>query len=90
MKDLGVKATNDLKFREHMEKMILQSRITMGSLLRTFSTRENEPMLKMYNSYVRSKLEYCSMVWLLVEQKWIDEVQKIQKNFTNKIKIWRT
>ena len=69
VKNLGVGAMSDLKFREHMEKMILQSRITMGSLLRTFSTREKEPMLKMYNSYIRSKLEYCSMVWSMVTQK---------------------
>ena len=85
MKDLGVQATSDLKFREHMEKVITQSRVTMGSLLRTFSTREKEPMIKMFNSYVRSKMEYCSMVWSPVEQKWIEEMEKIQKNFTKKI-----
>ena len=65
--------------------MITQSRVTMGSLLRTFSTREKEPMLKMYNSYIRSKLKYCGMVWSPVEQNWIEEVEKILKNFTKTI-----
>jgi len=51
----------------------------MGNLLRTFSTREKEPKIKMFNSYLKSKLEYCSIVWSPVEQKEIDEIEKIQK-----------
>ena len=48
--------TNDLLFKEHMEKIINSSKIVMGMLLRTFSTIEKEPMLKMFNTYVRSKM----------------------------------
>ena len=33
VRELGIQATNDLKFKEHMENMITQSKITMGSLL---------------------------------------------------------
>ena len=84
VKDLGILATNDLKFKEHIEKVTTQCKITMGSLLRTFSTREKEPMIKMFNSYIKSKLEYCSIVWSPVEQKEIDEIEKIQKIFTKK------
>jgi len=69
VKDLGILAKNDLKFKEHIEKVTTQCKITMGSLLRTFSTREKEPMIKMFNSYIKSKLEYCSIVWSPVEQK---------------------
>ena len=58
----------------------------MGILLRTFSTREKEPMLKMFNTYIKSKMEYCCIVWSPVNQKWIYELEKIQKNFTKKIK----
>ena len=53
-------------------------------LLRTFSTREKEPMLKMFNTYIKSKMEYCCIVWLPVRQKWIYELEKIQKTFTSK------
>ena len=85
VKDLGVFSTNDLMFKEHMEKIVNSSKIVMGMLLRTFSTREKEPMLRMFNTYIRSKLEYCCIVWSPVMQKWIYELEKIQKSFTSKI-----
>ena len=31
-------------------------------------------------------MEYCCIVWSPVNQKWIYELEKIQKNFTKKIK----
>ena len=54
-------------------------------LLRTFSTRDKEPMLRMFNTYIKSKLEYCYIVWSPVRQEWIYELEKIQKNFTSRI-----
>ena len=45
-----------------------------------------QPMLKMFNTYIKSKMEYCCIVWSPVNQKWIYELEKIQKNFTKKIK----
>ena len=35
---------------------------------------EKEPMLKMFNTYIKSKME-----------NWIYELEKIQKSFTSKI-----
>lgn len=55
-------------------------------LLRTFSIRERDPMLKMFNTYIKSKLDYCCVVWSPVRQKWIYELGKIQKSFTSKLK----
>jgi len=52
-KDLGVMATNDLMFKEHIGRITTSSKVTMGMLLRTFSTREREPMIKMFNSYIK-------------------------------------
>ena len=85
VKDLGVYSTNDMMFREHMNKIINSSKVVMGMLLRTFSTREKEPMLKMFNTYIKSKMEYCCIVWSPIKQKWIYELEKIQKNFTRQI-----
>ena len=47
-KDLGVFSTNNLLLQE-----------LMGMLLRTFSTREKQPMMRMFNTYFKSKMEYC-------------------------------
>ena len=57
-KDLGVLATSDLNFREHINNITSSSKIVMGMLLRTFSTRDKEPMIRMFNTYIKSKLEY--------------------------------
>ena len=84
-KDLGVLATNDLLFKDHINKIVTSSKIVMGMLFRTFSTRDKEPMIKMFNTYIKSKLEYCCIVWSPVQQTYIYELEKIQKTFTSKI-----
>ena len=58
-----------------------------GVILRTFSTRQEEPMMRMFNSYIKSKLEYCSMVWSPWQQNEINKLERIQKSFTSKI-VW--
>ena len=54
-------------------------------LLRVFKTREPDLMVKMFNSYVRSRLEYCSLVWNPWKKEDIDKLERVQKNFTGKI-----
>ncbi|CAL4062211.1 unnamed protein product, partial [Meganyctiphanes norvegica] len=61
------------------------SKIMQGMLLRTFATRQEIPMMTMYNTYIRSKLEYCSLVWSPSQQKYINKLERVQKNFTSKI-----
>ena len=54
-------------------------------LLRAFETWVREPMIMMFNSYLKSKLEYCCIVWSPKEQQYIDKIEDIQRIFTNKI-----
>ena len=54
-------------------------------LLRTFETRVREPMIMMFNSYLKSKLEYCCIVWSPKEQQYINKIEDIQRIFTSKI-----
>ncbi|CAL4257066.1 unnamed protein product, partial [Meganyctiphanes norvegica] len=85
VRDLGVIANNNLLFREHIDNIVTSSKIMSGVLLRTFSTRQEEPMMRMFNSYIKSKLEYCSLVWSPWHQNEINKLERIQKNFTSKI-----
>ena len=39
----------------------------------------------MFNSYIRSKMEYCSLIWNPHKKEDIDRIERIQKNFTSKI-----
>ena len=86
VKDLGVITSRDVSFSEHIDDLVLSSKIKAGLLLRTFKTREAEPMLKMFNSFIRSKLDYCSIIWNPDKKEEIDKIERIQKNFTSKIK----
>merc|ERR1712106_149728 len=81
----GVVASDDLLFREHLNSVVTSSKIMRGMLLRTFTTRQEVPMMTMYNTYIRSKMEYCSLVWSPSQKKDIDRLERVQKNFTNKI-----
>ena len=62
MKDLGVWTGEDASFEEHIEYLVQSSKVRTGMLLTKFNTREPDLMIKMFNSYVRSKLRYLSKI----------------------------
>ena len=53
--------------------------------MRTFSTRNRELMMKLFQSYIKSRLEYCCVVWSPTAQTEINEIERIQKTFTKKL-----
>ena len=63
IKDLGVTISNDLTWSKHIKEVVSKARVMTGWVLRTFSTREMDPMITMWNSQVRSILDYCSPLW---------------------------
>ena len=85
IKDLGVLTSENVSFAEHIDDIVQSSMIKAGMLLRTFETREAQPMMKMFNSYIQSKLEYCSLIWNPHKKEDIDKIERIQKHFTSKI-----
>ena len=86
VKDLGVLTSKNVSFAEHIDDIVLTSKIKAGILLRNFETREAGPMMQMFNSYIRSKLDYCSLVWNPHKREEIDKIEGVQRNFTSKIK----
>ena len=69
VKDLRLLTSKDVSFNEHLDELLFPSNIKPGLLLRTFKTREAEPMMKMFNSYIRSKLDYWCLIWNPVKKK---------------------
>ena len=86
VKDLGVLASSDLKFEEHIEKIVTMGKISMSEIMTTFMIREMESMLLIYKTYVRSKMEYGNIIWSPNEFKSIDKIEKVQQAFTKQIK----
>ena len=56
-----------------------------GMILRTFITRERKTMMQLFNTYIRSRLEYCSVVWSPSTQRDINKIEGIQRSFTARI-----
>ena len=42
--------------------------------------------MEMFNSFIRSRLDYCSLVWNPHKREEIDKIEGVQRNFTSKIK----
>ena len=62
-----------------------ECKVIIGMLLRTFETSVREPIIMLFNSYLKSKLEYYYIVWPPKEQQYINNIEDIQRIFTNKI-----
>merc|ERR1711962_1372196 len=50
--DLGVLASKDVSFEEHIEHVVQSSKI-MSGLLPRFETRDPDLMIKMFNAYIK-------------------------------------
>lgn len=48
-----------MKFKEHIVKIVLLSQVLSDVIMRTFTVRDRELMMKMVNVSIRSKIEYC-------------------------------
>ena len=87
VKDIGVLATNNLMFKEHIGKVTTECRVIMADLMS--SIRERKPMIKLFNSYIKSKLEYCCVIWSPSadnqNQNGMNMIEKMQHAFTKKI-----
>ena len=50
-----------------------------------FGSREEEVMMTLYKSFVRSQLEYCSLLWHPQKIGDIEKNEGVQRTFTPKI-----
>ena len=54
----------------------------LGMINRTFVNKDSKSMLKLHQSLVRPKLEYCVQAWRPYLRKDIDLLEKVQKTAT--------
>ena len=85
VKDLGIEVQADAKFTEHIDKIVNKCRRQIGWILRTFTTREPEPMLTLYKALVVPIAEYCCQLWCPVAVGQIASIEGIQRTFTSRI-----
>jgi hypothetical protein len=62
--DLGITLDSNLSFLDHVEGMVTRSVRSLGFVIRNSRSFNNTDTVKrLYFAFVRSKLEYASVVW---------------------------
>jgi hypothetical protein len=85
IKDLGMTIDSKLNFNEHCIHLIRQGGRKINCLLRTSQRTDINFVINMYKVFVRSALEYCSVIYSPYTAKNIDLLESIQKNFVRRI-----
>lgn len=82
IKDLGVTLDSKLQFNEHLNSCVSKSLKMLGFIFRSCRKFKSIRSLKtLYYAYVRSNLEYCSVIWnsLLINQNRV--LERVQRKF---------
>lgn len=81
IKDLGVWFTSTFKFGMHIEKSIKEAYRNLGWVLRNSKKFSVHTAITLYNTYVRTKLEYATLVWAPQTFVESDSIERVQKKF---------
>jgi ribonuclease P/MRP protein subunit RPP40 len=85
VKDLGVLMSDDLTFTDHITKVSTTCRKLVYWILRTFHTRSQEPLLKLYKALIVPRLDYCSQLWSPYRQAEWKALESVQRTLTARI-----
>jgi hypothetical protein len=79
-KDLGILFDNKLSFAEHINAVYNKCIKLLGFIFRSCSEFKNpKTSITLFNSLIRSRLEYCSTIWSSHYDKYIELIEKLQK-----------
>jgi hypothetical protein len=83
IKDLGVDITRSLTWDTHIHKVIAKANSKMGMIRRTVGySAPTKVTLPLFNTLVRSNLEYCSVLWSGTSRQNISRLERVQRHAT--------
>ena len=85
VRDLGVNMSPDYTWSAHVAKVAAEGKKTLSWVLSVFRDRSKLTMLTLYNSLVRSKLEYCCPLWNPSAVADIQKLENVQRVFTSRV-----
>ena len=85
VRDLGVIVDPLLDWESHISKITLDCRRLSGWVLNVFITRDRQTMMLLFNSLIRSRLEFCCELWDPYLIKNISKIEQVQRRFTSKV-----
>lgn len=81
LRDLGVIFDEGLTFSDQVENMCARAYRTLGFLTRNTKQLRNDTFQTLYDSSVRSILEYCAVIWNPSYIKYVNLVENVQRKF---------
>lgn len=83
IRDLGIIFDNKLKFDVHIESMVNTAYKMLGFITRTTKNFNNVKCINyLYNSLVRSRLEYLTQIWSPYQITYDFKIERVQRRFT--------
>lgn len=80
--DLGVLFDRELSLSPHVCKLVSGSYKTLGFVLRNIKMfTSSQACINIYQAFIRSKLEYASVIWNPRHDMYILRIEQIQKRF---------
>lgn len=80
--DLGITMTSDLKWAEHVNRVVKKVNSIVYLLKRSFRYITKETFLIIYKTYIRPVLEFAAAVWCPYFVKDIDLLERAQRRAT--------
>ena len=85
VRDLGVTFSKNLKPHAHINHICRSSLNKLKLLFRCFHSRNIGFLLKLYKTFVRPLLEYCTPVWNPSGPTDINMLERVQRSFTKRL-----
>ena len=76
---LGVEIDKDLKFNLHIDEVCRSTGKQINALKRIKHFLEKGCKMTIYNSYINSNFNYCSIVWMLTNKCNMDKLERTNK-----------
>lgn len=81
IKDLGVTFDNKMSFNVHITNITTKAYKMLGFIQRTSTDLSVLTFRNLYCSFVRSLLEYCSVVWSPSYAVYVEVIERVQRKF---------
>ena len=87
-KDLGVHIDKNLSFECHIVETVKKAKKVVGMISRYIEYKDQEIMVLLFKSLVRSILEYGNVIWFPTLKKDINFIEDVQRRFTKRINVF--
>jgi Reverse transcriptase (RNA-dependent DNA polymerase)/Endonuclease-reverse transcriptase len=84
-RDIGVTVNKNLKPSSQCSKAANTARTVLGQISRAFHYRDKRTFVKLYTTYVRPHLEFCTPAWSPWTRTDIDCLEKVQRRMVGMV-----